>query len=143
MKKFLFYLVQWTWGLPVNLIGLLIFLGYKAKGCEHEKFGYAYITPIVWNYGGFSIGLFIFYKKDHPNKDWIYDTKIHEYGHTWQALLLGPLYWFVVGIPSFIWCNALESYRKKRGLSYYKLYCEAWANAWGQKVTGMKMIKDK
>ena len=25
-KKFCFYLVQWTWGLPVNLIGLIVYL---------------------------------------------------------------------------------------------------------------------
>ncbi len=140
MKKILFYFVQWTWGLPVNIFGLIFYLICKAKGLSSERFGYAFITFVPWNAGGLSLGLFIFMKKDHPNKDWNYNTKIHEYGHTWQALLLGPLYWIVVGIPSAVWCNFFAGYMKKNNVSYYKLYCESWANSWGQKATGLKMI---
>ncbi len=33
-------------------------------------------------------------------------------------------------------------YRKKNNVSYYKLYCEAWANAWGQKFSKMEMEKE-
>ena len=29
-KKFLFYLVQWTWGLPVNLVGGNSFLRFSS-----------------------------------------------------------------------------------------------------------------
>ena len=32
MKKVLFYLVQWTWGLTVNLAGLLAHLFVRRKG---------------------------------------------------------------------------------------------------------------
>ena len=58
---------------------------------------------------------------------------------TWQCLLLGPLYYLVIALPSAVWCNFFEGYRKKNNVSYYKLYCEGWANAWGQKFSGMKM----
>jgi hypothetical protein len=39
-----------------------------------------------------------------------------------------------------IWCNCFEGYRKKNNVSYYKLYCEAWANKLGQKFTKMEMV---
>lgn len=87
------------------------------------------------------MGLFIFMKDrgEEPNP-WSYNTRIHEYGHTWQCVLLGPLYYIVIALPSVIWCNFFENYRKKNNVSYYWLYCEAWANAWGQKATKLKMV---
>lgn len=144
IKKFLFYLLQWTWGLPVNLIGGIIFLfcvGIKKRRGQH--FGYSYIVYLPWNSGGLSLGLFIFMKDNHKSKVWTYNTRIHEYGHTWQCLILGPLYYLVIALPSAIWCNCFEGYRKRNNVSYYKLYCEAWANSFGQKFSKMKMKFDK
>jgi len=141
MDPKLFYLIQWTWGLSVNLAGFLIFLFFKLRGCKSERFGYAHITYVPWEAGGLSMGTFIFMKADHPSKVWTYNTRIHEYGHTWQALVLGPFYYVIIAIPSFTWCNtpALRRYREEKDVSYYVFYPEAWANAWGQKATGMKM----
>ena len=140
LKAFLFYLVQWTWGLPVNLVGGIAFLiCTKLLGRRYQRFGYAYIVYLPWKQGGLSMGLFIFMRDQHPKKEWTYNARIHEYGHTWQCLLLGPLYYIVIALPSMIWCNCFESWRKKHGVSYYKLYCEAWANAFGQRFSGMKM----
>ena len=141
LKSFLFYLVQWTWGLPVNLVGGIGFLiCTKLKGRRYQRFGYSYIVYLPWNAGGLSMGLFIFIKDRQEVNPWTYNTRIHEYGHTWQCLLLGPLYYVVIALPSVIWCNFFSSYRKKNNVSYYKLYCEAWANRWGQKATKMKMV---
>ncbi len=140
---FLFYLVQWTWGLPVNIIGGIAYLiCTKIKKRRHQRFGYSYIVYLPWKSGGLSLGLFIFMKDQHKSKKWTYNTRIHEYGHTWQCLLLGPLYYIIIAIPSMIWCNVFAGYRKKKNISYYKLYCEAWANAWGQKATKMEMVKE-
>lgn len=145
MKRILFYIVQLTWCLPVNIISVIPFLICKAKGYRQERFGNAFITYVPWNQGGISLGLFIFMKEGHESKDWTYNTRIHEYGHCWQCLLLGPLYYIVVGLPSFIWCGLpfFVNYRKKNNISYYKLYCESWANAWGQKFSGLKMKPEK
>ena len=39
MKKFLFYLVEWTWALPINLIGFIAYIIFAViKGCKHERF---------------------------------------------------------------------------------------------------------
>ena len=140
--SFLFYLVQWSWGLPVNLIGGIAFLFCtKIKKRRWQHFGYSYIVYLPWNAGGLSLGIFIFMRDNHKSKKWTYNTRIHEYGHTWQCLLLGPLYYIIIAIPSMIWCNCFESYRKKNNVSYYKLYCEAWANKWGQKFSKMEMVE--
>lgn len=142
MKRFLFYLVQWTWALPINLIGLVGYIIFaKIKKCEHERFFNAVITyvPGPESFGGISFGTFIFM---NPNRDeqFKYNTRIHEYGHSFQAILLGPVWFLVVAIPSFVWCNfkPLKEYRKKNNVSYYSLYCEAWANRWGQAATKLK-----
>ncbi len=141
VKRFLFYLVQWTWGFSVNIVGAIAFLiCTKIKGYRWQHFGYAKIVYLPWNAGGLSMGTYIFMKDHHKDKKWTHDTRIHEYGHTWQCLLLGPLYYIVVALPSVIWCNCFASYRKKNNVPYGKLYCEAWANAWGQKFSKMEQI---
>lgn len=141
VKDILFYVVQWTWGLPVNLVGgIAYFICTKILKRKHSTFGYANIVYLPWKSGGLSMGLFIFMRDNHENKEWTYNTRIHEYGHTWQCLLLGPLYYIVIAIPSVIWCNFFAGYRKKNNVSYYKLYCESWANNWGQKAAKMKMV---
>lgn len=141
LQRFCFYFVQWTWGLSVNLVGGIAFLiCTKIKGRRWQHFGYSYIVYLPWNAGGLSLGLFIFMKDNHPRKKWTYNTRIHEYGHTWQCLLLGPLYYLVIALPSAVWCNLFENYRKKNNVSYYKLYCESWANSWGQKASKMAMV---
>lgn len=142
VKDFFFYVIQWTWGLPVNIVGGIAYLiCTKVLKYRHQKFGYANIVYMPWNAGGLSMGLFIFVKDrgDEPNP-WSYNTRIHEYGHTWQCLLLGPLYYIVIALPSVIWCNCFQWYREKYKVSYYWLYCEAWANSWGQKATKLKMV---
>ena len=142
LQDILFYIIQWTWGLPVNLVGgIVYFICAVILKRPHQRFGKAFIVYLPWNAGGLSMGLFIFVKNGHTKPEWTYNTRIHEYGHTWQCLLLGPLYYVVIAIPSVIWCNVFGGYRKKHNISYYKLYCEAWANAWGQKATTMKMVE--
>lgn len=65
---------------------------------------------------------------------------VHEFGHSVQSLLLGPLYLPVIGILSLGW-NKLPMYRRLRrqsGRSYYSFWPEAWANRLGEKITGQQ-----
>ena len=144
VEKFFVYLIQWTWGLPVNIVGGIAYLiCTKILKHPHSKFGYANIVYLPWNAGGLSMGLFIFVRDEKEKEEWLYNVRIHEYGHTWQCLLLGPLYYLIVAIPSVIWCNCFARYREKNNISYYKLYCEAWANVWGEKGSGLKRSETK
>ena len=131
--RILFYLLQFTWGLTVNLAGLLVFLFCRSR-FHRKKFRNAIVTCLPGNRGGLSLGIFIFLS--------VCDTRevdricAHEYGHTIQCLLLGHLYWIVVAIPSVIWYHFFAGYRKKRGIPYDTLFCERWATAWGKKWSG-------
>lgn len=136
-----FYVVQWTWGFSVNIVGGIAYLiCTKILGYKHQKFGYSNIVYMPWSQGGLSMGTFIFIREENEKKEWLYNCRIHEYGHTWQCLLLGPLYYPIVAIPSVIWCNCFAKYREKNNVSYYKLYCESWANSWGEKFSKMKRV---
>ena len=63
---------------------------------------------------------------------------VHEYGHTIQSLIFGPLYLPVFAIPSFVWAGApaLRRRRREGKLYYYDFYPERIANLLGELVTG-------
>lgn len=133
-SRVLFYVFQFTWGLPVNLAGLLLFL--CCKGAPHEVFHNSVVTCLPGNLGGLSLGVFIFLSLQ--NTDERRRLCVHEYGHTIQCLFLGPLYWFVVFIPSAVWYHFFSGYRKRKHISYDTLYCERCATAWGAVWIGKK-----
>lgn len=119
---------------------MLIF--YKFRGAESEWYHNALITYIdKKNFGGVSLGMFIFINKNRVG-DARHDTKIHEYGHTVQTMILGPLWLFVIAIPSVIWCNTpyFVKMRNKKNISYYRLYCEGWSNLCGLWATKEKFF---
>lgn len=131
--RLLFYLLQFTWGLSVNLAGLIVYLCCRAR-FPAERFQNGIVTWLPGNRGGLSLGCFLFVSvRDGEERRRLC---AHEYGHTIQCLVLGPLYWLVVALPSVIWCHCFADYRKKRGVPYDALYCERWATAWGRKWAG-------
>ena len=139
MKKALYILIQCTWGLPATLIGLGFYLFNKyRRGCEHGPYRCSVDTK--WNArGGLSLGMFIFTPKDEvPGAQLI---RVHEYGHTIQNLVLGPLMFFV-GVISVSWGNmkCFSRMRREKGVPYTACFVEAWASRWGEKVTGEKAI---
>ena len=132
--RILFYLLQLTWGLTVNLAGLHVFL-FCRRRFPSKMFCNAVVTYLPGNRGGLSLGVFIFLS----TRDIRESSRLcaHEYGHTVQCLFLGPLYWVIVVIPSAVWYHLFTGYRKKRGIPYDALFCESWATAWGGKWSGM------
>ncbi|MGN0690500.1 MAG: hypothetical protein ACI4KH_08790 [Oscillospiraceae bacterium] len=94
-----------------------------------------------------SLGLFVFVsaKLSDRSDNYREEVIVHEYGHTIQSLILGPLYLIVIGIPSSVWANFPKfiEYRKKNNISYFSLFCEKWANFLGEKVTGESSPKQK
>ena len=125
-RRIFFYLLQFTWGLPVNIVGLLVFLCCR-KHFSSERFCNSIVTCLPGDRGGLSLDIFIFLST--PDADHL---RIHEYGHTVQCLFLGPLYWIIVVVPSAIWFHFFIRYRKKRNIPYDTLYCERWATALGE-----------
>ncbi len=138
MKYIPYILWQCTWGLPQTLVGLMIYL--KNIKCKHYFYHGAVATEWKDPHHGVSLGLFIFVPKE-PQKDTIKKQAhkrlvAHEYGHTIQSLLLGPLYLLVIGLPSFTWCMLpyFRKLRKEKKIPYSALYTEKWADYCGREL---------
>ena len=137
LGRIVYTLLQLTWGLPQTLLGLFLFC--KNIRRPHER----YLSCIETNWksmGGISLGLFIF----TPDRSAANSGKIrvHEYGHTIQSLLLGPLYLPFIGIISYTWANLpyFKRLRKEKRIPYTACFVEAWASKLGEWATGEAAI---
>ncbi len=131
MNKKLYWVLQMTWALPLNLIGgLAAFIFARKKAFSFHGARVAY-----WNRknSSMAVGRFIFLEKGMPDKE---ESRVlyHEYGHTIQSVLLGPLYLPVIAFPSLFWAGAgiCRRYRMKMRKSYYDFYPERWADRLGK-----------
>lgn len=141
--------VNLTWGIAQSLVGLVVFLVCLARGRWHGRYRGSIVT--MWALkSGVSLGMFVFVREplvgDSPLTCPAIDPArrllVHEYGHTMQSLILGPLYVLVILLPSMVWAGspALKRRRLKRGASYYSFYTERWANSLAWHVTGERPI---
>ena len=96
-NKFLFYLLSFTWGLPLTLIGCIVAAVLLIAGHKPQKWGYCYYFEVGENWGGLELGI-IFLTNKNPS----HHIKSHEYGHGIQNCWFGPLMPFIVCIPSAI-----------------------------------------
>ena len=145
LKKIMFYLWHFTFAIIQNIMGLVMLAVYKSKGAESEWYHNALITYIdKKNFGGVSLGMFIFINKSREG-DRLHDTKIHEYGHTVQSMILGPVFLLVIALPSVIWCNLpyFVKLRKEKNVTYYRAYCEGWSNVCGAWATKERFLTDE
>ena len=129
MKRLLYYFIQLTWGIIQTSLGFIVFLIFIRN--RHIIFNGAIATE--WSrYDGLSLGLFIFVPQDVEIKTKYYIYK-HEYGHTIQSLILGPLYLLIIGFPSFIWSRLYrKNMTRTNNKNYYDFYTERNANYFGK-----------
>lgn len=118
-------ILHFIWGLPQNIIGGIMYLIFRWKN-PHKKYKNAYVCVMPNRWGCVSLGMFIFVTDINAEQ-----TIKHEYGHTRQSMLLGPLYLLVIGLPSIIWAGCFSEYRQKHYVSYYDFYTESWADKLG------------
>ena len=120
------------WQLPQNVIGFFYFIYLKTQNkilkIEHER-ERCFIKSEV----AVSLGYFIFWNMDYDNKVFFITevNKDHEYGHSIQSVILGPLYLFIVGIPSSMRTLYSRYYYQKHGVKWKRHYCgfpENWAD---------------
>lgn len=140
----LYILIQCTWSIPQTFIGFVLFLVYFSQ--SHTSYHGSIHTK--WNrLDGLSLGLFIFTPnesdlallKGRDKKQFQQNCErmaVHEYGHTYQSLLLGPLYLPLIGLVSFSWARLprYQKMRKKYGVPYSFCWTEQWANYLGEKI---------
>lgn len=124
--------LNWTWGILQTLAGFctwVYFRVFSKKKCKTVWWKGQPCTYVPGSWGGITLGWFTF-----VDNQFTYDKgeiANHEHGHTLQSILLGPLWIFIIALPSLIWCGCFETYRRKNNVSYYWFFSEKWANAWG------------
>ncbi|MBO4211902.1 MAG: hypothetical protein J5878_04520 [Oscillospiraceae bacterium] len=133
MKRLLYLLCQWSWGLPQTLVGALFYFYYRQKGCRRFRYQGAFVVIWTKEAGSMSLGCFLFLHPDWTAKDRA--LLEHEYGHTIQSLICGPLYLLAVGLPSLLWAGlpVFQRHRRTRGISYYAVYPEKQASSLGER----------
>lgn len=151
MKSVLYCIWQCTWGFLQTLLGFLNFILHIRD--KHYFYHGAVITE--WkDKSSVSLGMFVFVtgepyfydklKDEYSMEELSQRLLVHEYGHTIQSLILGPLYLIAMGIPSTVWgfLPYLNKKRKEEGISYFSFFTEKWANYLGEKVTGEKSMEN-
>lgn len=131
----LFMLLQCTWGLGQTLVGFVMFI-INIKS-PHRFYRGTIETMWKYNDTGASLGLFIFTPEREDN-----EVRVHEYGHTFQSAVLGPLYAFV-GIISVSWAYLPVFVKKRRikKLPYTACFVEKHASLLGELFTGEKACR--
>ena len=147
MKSILYGIVQCTWGILQTMLGFVIFMKHFKN--KHFRYHGAIIT--VWeSKSSMSLGLFVFvtsapyFAKKFEGEISVRELSnrllVHEYGHTIQSLILGPLYLIVIGIPSTLWGFLGGKKRRDEQIPYGAFFTEKWANHLGELVTGEESI---
>lgn len=127
MKK-LYYFLNFTWGIIMNIFGLIgagAMLVLGKKPIRHAG-SIVFRTGHYW--GGVSLGIFTFMCEESGKH-----TLDHEFGHSIQNALYGPLFPFIVAIPSATryWMIRLGKLVVE---DYDSIWFEGQATEWGTKV---------
>lgn len=108
----LYWLLALTWGIIMTLIGYIVafvLIMLDILPIKYNQVSYFELGKEPW--GGVSLGMIFI--RDTNERD--ISIEPHEYGHTFQNAVLGPLFPFLVAIPSAIryWYQVI---REKKGL---------------------------
>jgi hypothetical protein len=127
-NKLDFYLLSFTWGLPMTLIGLVVAASLFCAGYRPKRWGGCWYYNIGENWGGVNLGLIFL----TDNSDSTH-TKIHEFGHAVQNCYYGITMPFVVCLPSVIryWYREI---RQRLGFINETAYSDIWFEAEADKL---------
>ena len=119
-----------VWEIPQNIVGFAVYaVACSFRRCLCEPAGTRFFIRANF---GISLGMFVFWLETVPA------NKRHEYGHAMQSMMLGPLYLFVIGIPSVLRVlYGLWYFQKhrKHWTRYYTGFPENWADYLGQRFS--------
>lgn len=135
LSYIVFYLIQFTWGIIHNLIGLVLAVWMLVTGHKPYRCG-PYIYFIEPNLPGCIDGGIVFVTSTTNAT-----TNLHEMGHGLQNLIWGPLMLFVIVIPSatrfwyreWYWKNKYPITGKALP-DYDAIWFEGQATRWGTKM---------
>lgn len=137
--RILYVFLQFTWGIIQNIAGVFVRLFVLIGSGKEARMGTHHGAVVTkWKKShSMGLGMFIFF--GHEGAPDEKNVLSHEYGHTVQSAWLGPLFLFVIGIPSYTWAflPSCVKKRKEQGIKYCSFYPESWANRLGEKITGV------
>ena len=143
MRDSAYVIAQTVWGFPQTLVGLAVLLAHRGR----PRFRYHGAIVTTWNsHKALSSGPFVFMNGsgDTQTAKQSVDESllVHEYGHTIQSLILGPMYLPTIGLPSVIWLNfpGFKHWRRRTGTSYYSFFTERSANHLAERVLNRPAI---
>lgn len=141
-----FYLLSFTWGLPWTLIGLVVFgisWVYFHEQMEIRLIdGRIAVTFTESRFGGVSLGIVYFVDSSDS-----FRLHTHELGHTIQSMYWGPLFIFVIAIPSFAryhyrrWFRHNKPSKFRTFPPYDSVWFEGQATSLGEKYFTDKVNK--
>lgn len=140
--KVLYYILACTWGVLMTFLGALItailyIFVQDSRPTTYYWVYYMMVGPDYW--GGLEMGLmFIRDKKSSENH-----INPHEWGHTFQNCIFGPLFPFLVAIPSATryWIQEFRSRKGKTNPDYDSIWFEDSATQCGRYA--VEYIKNK
>ena len=122
--RWLYWLLNFTWGILTTLCGLLLSLTMLCIGKKPKRWHSIWYFQIFDNWGGMEMGTM--FLRDNSN---YISTNNHEYGHTFQNAILGPFFIFIVAIPSAIryWYQEIRRRQHKPNVEYDLIWFEGSA----------------
>lgn len=125
-KKYLYFFLNFTWGILLTLLGYFLMLILLPFG-RVRRYSYTLYFEFNKKTGwGFSLGT-VFFVGKQANMS----IKGHEFGHTVQNAILGPFMIFLVALPSvmrFWYRNYLYSHGKYPKTTYDSIWFEGSAS---------------
>lgn len=127
-NKTAFYILSFTWGILMTLVGCLAALALLIVGYRPKKFGYCWYFEVGERWGGVSLGpVFITSKKPSLH------TKCHEHGHSLQNCKYGP-FMVIVSLMSVCRYWYREFRYNRKGLIPPTEYDDAWYEGEATKI---------
>ena len=122
--RWLYWLLNFTWGILTTLCGLLLSLAMLCIGKKPKRWHSVWYFQIFDKWGGMEMGTM--FLRDNSNYT---STNNHEYGHTFQNAILGPFFIFIVAIPSAIryWYQEIRRRQHKPNVEYDLIWFEGSA----------------
>lgn len=139
LKTIGFYILSFTWGLPMSLLGSIIAFCLLVTGHKPKLFHYFVYFEVGCGWGGFECGCFFF-----VNKNATLHLKQHEAGHGLQNIMFGVFMPFIVTIPSAIRYWYREVVYKINRKKYFTLpeYDSIWFEGQATKLGKKYFPKD-
>lgn len=147
----LYWVVELTWGSLLTIPGLLVawFVLMFVPNRRVHKNGFSFIIEVGGNWGGLELGAVALCGHYYiENNYWFNHTRCHEFGHSIQQLIFGPLQLFIVSIPSAVryWYQRIRDSKGLPNKEYDNIWFEYTASKWGtnaiNKIEGTDYVYD-